>query len=259
MNPTVDALERDALRHIVLLKHLEAFPDHTRAHRVTSDLGEATLVLLETTASAYDRRAYPGATHAALISSDHQSLTEALLPFVPRGTGVVFKLSSDADRDAVAGHFGLERVTSVLSFTAKSSFAPDAGVRLTREPAPAVFELFAAQHHARDWLEPLLRSDRAFACVLEADDAPPLAVCFAFQNYGRVWEIGGVFTPPAARGRGFASRVVRTALAELEARHLIPRYQVQEDNVPSVRLAEAIGLERFLTITHFLHTPEETP
>ena len=44
---------------------------------------------------------------------------------------------------------------------------------------------------------------------------------------------------------------------ELSQRGLTPRYQVHDDNVPSIRLAESIGMNRFLEITHFLYTPGE--
>ncbi|TWT10820.1 GNAT family N-acetyltransferase [Reyranella sp. CPCC 100927] len=254
----IESLEREPLRNIVLLKHLEAFPDHTQVHHAASASGTGTLVLLEVAASAYDSRTYPAATFAALISSDHPSLTRQLLDAVPPDVGVVFKLSSNGDRDVVAARFSLERTTSVLSFTARPSrFAHDDGVRLTAEPSEAMYTFFASQDHDRDWLEPLLRSGRAFTCVLE-HGGQPVAVCFAFENYRRVWEVGGVFTPPEHRGQGLAARVVRTALAELERRQLIPRYQVHEENVPSVRLAQSIGLDQFLQITHFLHAPGAT-
>lgn len=255
MRPVTEALERDPLRNIVLLKHLEAFPDHTRVHRVERDSATATLVLLEVAASAYDLRTYPSARHAALISSDHPELTRELIKAVPQQEGVVFKLSSDADRDVVSSDFPhLRRTTSVLSFTGGPDFTRDDAVRTTTTPSDSAFACFESQKHDRDWLEPLLRSGRAFVCAIGPDEQPH-AVCFAFENYRKVWEIGGVFTPPEARGRGYATRVVRTALAELGARQLLPRYQVHDDNLPSIRLAESIGLKRFLEITHFLYTP----
>jgi RimJ/RimL family protein N-acetyltransferase len=250
----VAVLEREPLRNIVLLKHLEAFPDHTRAHQITSPAGTATLVLLDVSASAYDRRTYPAARFAALISSDHPNLTRRLLDFVPSAVGVVFKLSSEADRDVVASMSALERTTSVLSFTTTSTFARDHAVRVGATPGDAVFQLFEAQDHARSWLEPLLRADRAVTSVLD-QQGEPAAVCFAFENYKRVWEIGGVFTQPDVRGQGLAARVVGTMLAVLAKRRLIPRYQVHDDNTPSIRLARAIGLEQFLTITHYLRQP----
>jgi hypothetical protein len=36
----------------------------------------------------------------------------------------------------------------------------------------------------------------------------PLSACFAFANYGPVWEVGGVVTAPAHRRMGFGARVV---------------------------------------------------
>jgi ribosomal protein S18 acetylase RimI-like enzyme len=53
------------------------------------------------------------------------------------------------------------------------------------------------------------------------------------------------------RGLGLASRVVRSAMAELQRRRLVPRYQVNEDNLPSIRLATSVGLRQFLQLTHF--------
>jgi GNAT superfamily N-acetyltransferase len=248
------ALERDPLRNIVLLRHLQAFPGHTRAHRVEDSRGAATLVLFDISAGAWDRRIYPMAAWAALITSDHPALTRRLLAFVPHDAGIVFKLASDADREAVAAAFPVERTLAILSFAARASFAPDAQVRVTRDPDAGLYALFESQHHSRTWLEPQIRSGRAFICALDHDGRPH-AVCFAFENYGTIWEVGGVFTLPACRGQGLAARVVRTALAELQALALVPRYQVQDDNVASIRLAESVGLERFLTITHFLHVP----
>ena len=61
MHPVAEKLEREPLRNIVLLKHLEAFPDHTTVHRVERGDAAATMVLLEVAANAYDARTYPTA------------------------------------------------------------------------------------------------------------------------------------------------------------------------------------------------------
>ena len=152
-----------------------------------------------------------------LISSDGAELTRELVGTVPRQEGVVFKLSSDADRGVVSGVFPrLQRTTAVLSFTGGPDFARDEVARTTTPPSEAAFAYFESQKHGRDWLEPLLQSHRAFVCVT-GPDAQPHAVCFAFENYRQVWEIGGLYTPPESRGRGHAARVVRTALAERRA------------------------------------------
>ena len=51
----VDRLEHQPLRNIVLLKHIEAFPEHASVVQVSDGSDTATLVLLDTTASTYDR------------------------------------------------------------------------------------------------------------------------------------------------------------------------------------------------------------
>jgi len=248
----VDELARDPLRHIVLLKHLLAYPEHVRIHRVSDATGAATLVVLEASASPYDRQTYPRAALAAFISSDQPGLTASLMSHVPRGVGVVFKLSREADLAPVRMHFAVERRTAFVSFTSAGAVERDADVRVTTDPGDANLELFAHQGHDRSWLEPLLRRGRAFACVM-ARGGETLSACVAFENYGPVWEVGGVVTALSHRRRGLAARVVRSALAELAERALIPRYQVEAHNKASIGLARSVGLAPFLTIVHYAH------
>lgn len=252
LDAVVRRLEREPLRNIVLLKHIEAFPQHVSAVQVRAGTNVATLVLLDTKASAYDRETYPEAAYAALISSDDASLTRRLMKSVPDHCHVVFKLDSDADREVVADHFSLNWATSFLSFTADAAAiaADDEEVSVSTSPSDEALGLFEAQGHPRAWLCPLLASDRAFTCVLE-QAGETLSACIAFENYRRLWEVGGVVTPPQHRGQGRASRVVRSALAELQRRSLVPRYQVNEGNLPSIRLARSVGLRQFLQLTHF--------
>jgi len=248
----IDALARDPLRHVVLLKQMTAYPEHTEAHRVSDARGAATLIALKASASPYDRQAYPGAAVVAFIDSDHPDLTAALLRHVPRGVGVVFKLASDADLAPVAARFEVVRRTAFTSFTAAGEAAAAPDVRLTSAPDDTAFRLFETQGHDRAWLRPLLAGGQAFACVA-ADGDETRAACIAFENFGPVWEVGGVVAAPAHRRQGLGRRVVRTALAELARRGLAPRYQVEEGNEASIGLARSAGLTPFLTVTHYTH------
>lgn len=248
----VEELARDPLPHIVLLKQLLAYPEHVTVHRVSGPRGTAMLVALDTSVSAYDRQAYPKASVAAFISSDDPVLTAALLAHVPQGAGIVFKLSTEADLAVVAARFAVTRRTAFVSFTTTGGGKADPGVRVTSTPGDGAFALFETQGHDRAWLEPMLREGRAIACVLELDGDLQSA-CFAFENYGTVWEVGGVVTALAHRRQGLGARLVRTALAELASRELAPRYQVEEDNEASIRLARSVGLAPFLTIVHYGH------
>ena len=254
MTTTLEILERDPMRNIVLLKHLDAFKGHCQLHQLSGASGTGSLVLLEVAASPYDRRTYPTASFAVLISSDDASLTRQLMAFVPERVGVVFKLASDADGDVVASLHAVTETTRVLSFTSRSAFQADAQVAVTQTPDVEALALFETEQHDRTWLLPLLAAGEAFACVLRSDTKIETA-CFAYKNYQQVWEIGGVVTPSQSRRRGYGARVVSTAVAELQRRGLSPRYQVHDGNLASIQLAKSIGLELFLTITHHLRAP----
>ena len=47
--------------------------------------------------------------------------------------------------------------------------------------------------------------------------------------------------------------MVAAALGELARRGLLARYQVHEDNIASIRLAESLGMKPLLRLTHYLH------
>jgi len=248
----IDELARDPLRHIVLLKQLLTYPEHVKVHRVCGPEGAAALVSLDTSVSPYDRQAYPKAAVAAFVSSDHPELSALLMSHLPRGVGIVFKLSSKADLASVESQFPVTRRTAFVSFTSAGRIEPAAGVHITSAPGDAAFQMFETQGHDRAWLKALLRSGKAFACVAERG-GDTVSACLAFENYGPVWEVGGVVTAPSHRRRGLGTLVVRTALAELADRGLAPRYQVEESNTASIALARSVGLAPFLTIVHYAH------
>jgi RimJ/RimL family protein N-acetyltransferase len=243
-------LERNPLHNIVGLKMLHAHGAKTQTVLASSELGSAALILLPTHAFSYDLEHYPHADGVVLISSDAPELTRALLPHVPAGKSMVFKLASHADALEVARVFAVQRVTSFLSFTDTRPFTADPEVQISQHASAQMLEGYAMRGYTQDWLEPLLHSDHAFCCTLKND--PLWSVCLAFENFGRVWEIGGVYTPPAARGQGLAKRVVHSAVAELQKRNLQARYQVEEDNLASIAVAKGLQLELFLTITHYI-------
>lgn len=168
----IERLGADPLANVVLLKHLQAYPQHTRAVQCVSAAGAATLVLLDTTASDYDRKTYPTAAHAALIRSDDAALTEVLLGELPADGGIVFKLTSAAERAVVQRHYPLTRKTSFLSFTSPALAPGHDGVSVAGSATDAMYALFRMQDHAQGWLEPLLANGRAFTCAIGSGEEP---------------------------------------------------------------------------------------
>lgn len=76
--------------------------------------------------------------------------------------------------------------------------------------------------------------------------------CFVFNNFEKVWELGGVFTFPEGRRQGYAKANVSSALRYLLLNKYIPRYLVKWDNLKSIQLAESFGFQIFLSIDHYL-------
>ena len=240
------------LANVALLKHLFLDPAATRALSAMSGDQQAVLVLLDAAASPWDRATYPTCALVAFLSSNAAALSSALLGRVPLAGGVVFKLQSDADRSVLAALAASERTARFFSYTAATAFRRDPAVRVTTAPLDADFALIAEQGHERDVLVAKLQAGDAFFCVLDdpASAGMPAAVCCVFRNHGPVFEIGGVVTRSDRRREGLAGRVVATALAVLAERGLIARYHVADGNTASIALAERLGLQRFLTLTH---------
>lgn len=93
---------------------------------------------------------------------------------------------------------------------------------------------------ARGEMERVLATGRAFVLV-DARDAP-----LAFSAFNAVLpeavQIGGVWTPPEARGRGYARAVVAGSLLEARGRGVTRSVLfTNEDNRPARRAYEALG------------------
>jgi GNAT superfamily N-acetyltransferase len=247
----ISRLAAQPLENVVLLKHLAAYPDATRALAASDEGKTATLVLLDAAASPYDRATYPDAAVVAILVSESEALSGRLLREVPLAGGAVFKLARDPDRAALAGMIATTRRTAFHSFTAAAQYERDPAVRVTRQPRNDDFALLSMQGHDRAVLARMLASGEAFVCTLDdPGTGETAAVCCAFVNHGPVHEIGGVFTRPDRRGEGLAPRVVATALAVLRENGCLARYNVEETNPASLRLAARLGLSPFLTLTH---------
>jgi predicted GNAT family acetyltransferase len=244
-------LQRDVLRHIVHLKMLQAYPDAIRCCYHEQGASAGILMLLETQASPFDARTYPSTRYVALPTATDAESARALLAHVPADCDLVFKLIEEHTRGVVAERFPLERQTAYVSYTSggrRFSRAPQ--VRVSDQLDERCLAMYAANGYSTDEME--ANFDRgAFSLALHVR-GQPVSTCFCFPNLQQVWEIGGVHTIEGHRRKGYAHKVVETSLALLADRGYIPRYQMHEDNLPSIRLAESIGLVRFLVTEHFL-------
>jgi RimJ/RimL family protein N-acetyltransferase len=249
----LETLRRKPLGNAVILKFLQNSPESVTGYHIAGNAETATMLVIDNRWNDFDRETYPTATSTALISSDNPTLTQALVEILPRNETLVFKLTNEMDRDVIAQQFPLERQRALLSYSTRTHVARDESIAINWTSKQAPFELFAAQGHSQSWLAPLIDNGRAFTCAFE-ENGKALSACFAFQIDDTIWEIGGVYTLPQARRRKLAKSVVSAAMAKLVQSNLLPRYQAEDTNTPSIQLAESLGMTRCLTLTHYLST-----
>jgi predicted GNAT family acetyltransferase len=249
-------LKRNPLRNIVPLKMLTAYPAVIETHYHASGAEAAALLLFPTTAFAYDRATYPDLDLVVILAATTPEAATTLLPRIPAHKRSIFKLMDSEVRDLLATRFALQRVTAFRSYTSSAldHFAPHPAVVITTQIDERLYPHFAAQGHDADELHRYFADGQARAFTLyQADE--PIAACFTYRNFEQIHEIGGVFTLPSERRKGYAQKVVTTAVHSLLTRGCLPRYQVHEENQPSIALAEQIGLTRFVTVEHWRYVP----
>lgn len=255
--PQLEAfLQRDLLSNVIILKTLAAYSNVMQVHCVVVGTDVGVLVPLLTHASPFDYATYPTADFVVMLAATRPPLVQALLPYIPTGGNLVFKLADPMIRTVIEQAFRLTRLTAYVSYTAHAgqSFTSSAHVRVASHLDERCLTLFAAQGHTRGEVEQAFARPDTLLFTIEQLD--PVAVCFTYQNFASVYEIGGLYTVPEARRQGHARSLVESALHNLSRRQLIPRYAVKETNRPSIRLAETLGLKPFVTMEHWWRTAQ---
>lgn len=267
----IDFLRQDLLRNIVPLKMLAAHPEAIDIYYAQNNSGSCLLLLFPTTTFAYDRQHYAQDDYIAILagttgqvysdSQAEQRIVEQLLSHIPSDKRIVFKLPAGSIREALTEQLPLRRVTAVRSYTATAEhvYPMNEAVCESDQLDERLFPHLATFGHDRQDLDHLFRSagTRSFTLyrTIAGGNSVPLAACFTYENFEQIHEIGGVVTIPEERRKGYAKRVVEHTVATLLQRDLLPRYQVHEENVPSVRLAEQVGLTLFVTTEHWYYQP----
>lgn len=258
LNQALTFLTRDSLKNVVLLKMLHAYTDAVDCYYTSDPKG--VLLLLPTTASAFDRETYPTSEYIVFLSTTSVAATLALLSEVPVDHHLIFKLIDAHDRAVIEPLFPLQRITAYFSYTcpAGSEFALSPQVSVSATLDARCLELYIAQGFSLEEVQAYFDSGYAISFALYQDDLA-IAACFAYRDFDQIWEIGSLYTLPGERRRGHARLLVETALHVLLSQQRIPRYQVRESNRPSINLAEKLGLHRFLTTEHFASEPWSQP
>jgi GNAT superfamily N-acetyltransferase len=250
-------LKTDVLKHIVHLKMIEAYAEHITCHYDRRGAQEGALLLIPTPVIPFDAKTYPDSEFVVLLAGSAPEMVGRLVRHIPRQTSLVFKLVDDMTRDVVLRAFPCRRTAAFVSYTAgERRFRPHPSVVMAAVLDERLLACYQANGYTPGELAGFFKHG-ALSFTIYDDGAQPLSTCFTFKNYDTIWEIGGVYTDPAQRRKGLARLVVETALDAVLSRGYIPRYQVAETNIASMRLAETSGLTKFVVVEHYLYNAVE--
>ena len=245
-------LRSDPLRHIVTLKMIRVGGRAVSCRWCEDADGWGLLSLFHTRVFEYDQQTYADRDWVVLIDGTSAGAKAKLLDELPTGALVV-KTYDSAVKEFLKQKFFATPVRSFVSFAGAPGIAPSPPTReivSSTKLEPAVAVLFAANGYVESELSRHFADGARWFGVSE--DGKIVSACMVFRNFDTVWEIGGIFTLPERRRQGLARRVVAAALAHLHQAHLLPRYQVRADNIASIELAKAAGLQEFLRMEHYL-------
>lgn len=246
-------LERDRLRYIVHLKMLYIYPNDLHCYYTQSGSSVGILLLLPTNVSRFDAKTYPSTSYVVFPASTDKAAAQRWLPLIPTDTKLVFKLISDHDKEVIQTRFQLRRITSFLSYTSPpdAQFTHSTHVVVSETLDETLLPLYARNGYQDDEVRAYFSANEAISFAIYKQ-GEPISACFAFPNFKEVWEIGAVHTLKSERKKGYAKEVVETALKVLQRKTYAPRYNTHEDNTPSIRLAQRLSLDKFLTMEHYL-------
>jgi GNAT superfamily N-acetyltransferase len=248
----VERLSGDPFSSLVALKALALYPDACRTTTLFDGRRWACLTELDIGASVWDRKAYPSRKTVVLLDGNDEELLRAAFDRA-RQDAAVFKVHDPVTRTLAAALPGSDHTCAYRSYTTSAGYrAPESlehRVSTGTEPADELLACFADGGYSAGEIGEHLRRGAAWFAL--AVDGRPASVCFVFPNFGRIWEVAGVYTVPGHRRKGYARAVVSAAVNVLCEKGRAPRYQLREGNVGSQAVAESLGLHLALTVDHY--------
>lgn len=246
-------LRQNPLRNVTLLKMMTAYHSQIDSYLIRQQEHWGVLLLMPAATFTYDRRTYPEADWVVMMDYSSPEIFPALLELLPRDAKLVFKLQEESYRQALEPYFTLHKIRTLYSYSTAEGqiFDADPYCLMSETLDERLLPLWTANDYSRAEIEHYFTDGGYSVSLFEGN--VPLSTCLVFRNEESIREIGAVHTTAEARRSGLAQRVVRTALYHTQKRGYIPRYQVLDVNLPSIRLAESLDLDLAVKLEHWIN------
>jgi GNAT superfamily N-acetyltransferase len=248
---SLECLEKDTLKHLSTLKYLSIYRDHADIKLVEDSGDWAILTMFPTSILSYDTATYPKARKAIFLNGTSDRLKYELLSLLTPDN-YMLRLNENLDLSIYRDRFDISTGNTFISYTCTKlrSISEKATILPNATLTPEAINLFGRNGYTTDDLSRYFANGAQWFGLTE--NGRLASTCFVFQNYEKIWEIAGVRTLKEYRRHGYARIIVHSALKYLLERGLIPRYEAEQDNLNSIRLARQLKMKEFLTIRHYL-------
>jgi len=233
----LDFLQKDAIRHVFALYDLQFKREHTKMYAAlnTEGLTEAYILI-------YTAMKFP-----SVILEGKQQAIEKLLKYAPKTPMIIH--AAPHLLEVIREKFPHGRIYTenwMLVKKRKARFFDSSLVRrLKVEDATKLLQLLSSRENRT-----LENKERYVEWIRETPiygvfiDSELVSYAGSFLQLPQVWMIGGVYTHPKHRNKGYAtlavSAITKHALNLAEAAALF----VRSDNYPAIRVYEKIGYRK---------------
>lgn len=250
---TIRRLSSDPIAYAVALKMVTLHPEACTVTLFENQTGWAAATEMRTSVSRWDREAYPNTSTVATFDGTDESLLRIAFEHAAKES-CVFKVTNPIVQILVSNLPHARWVQTFTSYTIQGN-----GSENRRRAAEIVehttvnqetVRLFDQTGYTREELEALVARGARWFGFFRLGSC--LSVCLVYPTGSGVWEIGGVYTNPENRRKGYAKAVVQGAVQTLLERGHRPRYVFRVDNEASQAVAEWVGLTYANSIEHYL-------
>ena len=231
----LDFLRKDVIRHVFAFYDIQYRPEHTTMYVALDNKGSIKAYILTYTALRFPSVILEGTAEAV----------EKLLRYAPETSMVIHAephLLETVKKAFPQAKVYVEKWMLVRKGEAKFFVSPFVR-RLKVEDAPKLLQLLLtradrvpdSEERYAEWI----RNMPVYGVFVNDDELVSYAT--SFLQLPQVWMIGGVYTHPKHRGKGYATYAVSAitghALSSAESAALF----VRSDNYPALRVYEKIG------------------
>jgi len=248
----INHLLTDEVSYLSHLKMIEQYGDSIKYSLIEKQNEWALSLLIPTHVSSFDIAAYPEATYIVYIAASEENTAQDIINELPIHCSLVFKVGKPMEKRLITERFTTSFIKAFVSYSSNVSVNnKHQNVMSASVINNALLPLWFDNGYDQESIENYFSKGAVSFSVFSGN--VPLSTCIIFPSSQNIWEIGAVNTIPSERKKGYGRLVAGAAVNHILDMKKRPNYQVLYTNLPSIKLAESLGLQKIVTIEHLYY------